>query len=230
MFDGFAHLDLTTDDPLRDISARLDASGGTDALLVETWKGEDFHILDLLRVCRQERFQLAFCFRPGKPLMDLLTDPSVFGIRIRGSELGAAPDVADYIKILKKHLVVHSDQGIGPLADGILRALDERPTLKVYLPHLGWPTVGGKEDPDWNHAILKLAARPTVVIGISAISHFSNDQFPHPDVKRYAQEIMKSFEPHRIIAGSDYPLIDKDRYADYMALARDWIREMYPEW
>jgi hypothetical protein len=228
--DGFVHLDLTAEDPLLDISARLTAAGRARALLVETWKGEDFHLLERLRASREDRFQLAFCFRPGKPMANLWADPSVVAIRVRGSELPSAGDLLDHLVALEKYLLVHSDEGIGPLTDRILELVSERPSLKVYFPHLAWPVVDAREDPDWRSCIIRLAACPTAAIGISAIRHFSREEFPHPDVRRYVEEILLRFQPHRIIAGSDYPLFDQEKYADYMNLAIDWIRERYPEW
>src|SRR5581483_2305764 len=111
----------------------------------------------------------------------------------------------------------------GPLAAELLQLHRRVPGLRLYVPHLGWPSRDGHPDPDWPAAMATLAAIPTVTLGVSAIAHFSTRPYPHDDVREHALRGIASFPACRIVIGSDYPLFDKARYADYLSLARDWV-------
>jgi predicted TIM-barrel fold metal-dependent hydrolase len=84
------------------------------------------------------------------------------------------------------------------------------------------------DDQDWQPAIVKLSRIPGLVIGVSAIAHFSFEPYPHADVEFFASKLSAAFSADSIVAGSDYPLFEKNLYSRYMALAREWIGERGP--
>jgi predicted TIM-barrel fold metal-dependent hydrolase len=102
--------------------------------------------------------------------------------------------------------------------------------MKVYVPHLAWPVRDGKADGDWKTALNEFASMPSLTIGISAIAHFSSQPFPHDDVRDFAIELISQFPAARIAIGSDYPLFEKERYGDYINLARDWVTSIHSNW
>jgi predicted TIM-barrel fold metal-dependent hydrolase len=102
--------------------------------------------------------------------------------------------------------------------------------MKVYVPYLGWPIREGKRDGDWEPALKEFSLMRCLRIGISAIAHFSSQPFPHNDVRELALGVIPHFPASRIAIGSDYPLFEKERYADYHYLTRDWVRSIHPKW
>jgi len=112
---------------------------------------------------------------------------------------------------------------IGALTEGLLRIAATHPGLCVYLPHMGWPRRDGQDDDDWRESIGRLAPLGNWIVGVSALAHFSRLPFPHNDVEPFAAELGATFGPDSLVAASDYPLFEKDKYTDYMKLAASWI-------
>ena len=69
-----------------------------------------------------------------------------------------------------------------------------------------------------------------MVVGISALDHFSQEPFPHKDVEPFAARLIEIFGPESVVVASDYPLIEKNLYAEYMQLAQAWIRRADAQW
>jgi hypothetical protein len=201
---------MDADSPIADIERRMLSANVSNAFLVETWDGRNRRVL-----AEMDKFSVALCYR-RECRGELL---QVTGVRMSTEDIRRDKDFCREIAASGKTLVAHAEAGIGPLCREIVRLGD----IKVYVPHLGWPIRDGKADPDWEPALKEFASMPFVTIGISAIAHFSRQPFPHNDVRDLALRLIPQFPASRIAIGSDYPLFDKDRYADYMCLARDWI-------
>ena len=84
-----------------------------------------------------------------------------------------------------KWLVPHAENGIGPLRKELLALAKRTPGLQIYLPHLGWPRQEKIDDQEWEAAVSELHEIPGMVVGISAIAHFSREPFPHPDIETF---------------------------------------------
>jgi predicted TIM-barrel fold metal-dependent hydrolase len=112
----------------------------------------------------------------------------------------------------------------------LLALANRAPGLKIYLPHLGWPRQDKIDDQEWGAAVSELHAIPGMVVGISALAHFSRQPFPHADVEPFAARLIEIFGPASVVAASDFPLIEKNLYAEYMQLARAWIRRADAQW
>jgi predicted TIM-barrel fold metal-dependent hydrolase len=119
-------------------------------------------------------------------------------------------------------LLPHAESGISSLAKELIGLSEQHPSLKIFLPHLGWPRHNGEDDCDWHNAISSLSRLPNIVVGVSAIAHFSQRPFPHEDIEPFAAHLLGVFGVTALVAASDYPLMEKSRYAEYMQLARDW--------
>jgi predicted TIM-barrel fold metal-dependent hydrolase len=125
-----------------------------------------------------------------------------------------------------KWLLPHAERGIVELAAKLLRVAEEFPALRIYVPHLAWPTGGA----DWLESIRQLSSVPRLMIGVSALSHFSKESFPHEDLRRLIDPLLQLFGPERLVAATGYPQSGKGRYADYIKLSGQWIRSVWPEW
>lgn len=220
MTDAYAHLDMTHADPLADLAERMGNSGIDSVLIVETWDGKNRGLLEGVR-----DQPTALCWRGEEAFPS-----TVYGARVKTSMLGSADALLTQLEEHHQCLLVHGD---GPITSWT-RTLDDiasaRPALAVYVPHLGWPMFESQPNRGWADCLAALAKQKNVFLGVSAIAHFSRESFPHDDVKVPARIAMELFGADRIVAASDYPMFEKSRYGDYMRLAEEWIRDLWPDW
>jgi len=225
MIDAYTHLDMGVDDPLAALEQRMDGAAVDRAFIVETWNKDNRRCLYQLAASHSSRFRVAFCFRPeDEPFSPAMFErETVGGMRVRTADLRTFSPYTAELTRSGKWLIPHSEAGIGVLADELLWLAEACPELRIYLPHMGWPKRDKREDQDWDKSMSALSALPHLVAGVSAIAHFSQEAFPHLDIRRAAMRLREIFAPGRLCAGSDYPLFDTTRYADYMKLADEWI-------
>lgn len=229
MIDAYSHLDMAHADPLRDIAQRMNTAGVANALLVETWDGANRALLEGLRENGPvDRFRIALCYRPenADSLRRWLDRGALTGVRMSTKHIGEAADVCGEIGDAGALLIAHAESGVAALRQAIARMRKRFPQTRIYVPHLGWPAEAG----DWTRAIGEFAAIPSLILGISAIAHFSRRPFPHDDVREWALAAISRMPAARIAIASDYPLFEKDRYSEYMSLARDWVTSIHPGW
>jgi hypothetical protein len=171
------------------------------------------------------RFRLAFCFRSNEAQSanKLLSREMVQALRVKTPDLPHLGEIAAELESTGKWLLPHAESGIRALTDELLQLTDLHPRLAIYLPHMGWPRRDGQDDDDWRESISMLSKLPNLVVGISAIAHFSRDAFPHDDVAIFAAHLLETFGTESLVAASDYPLFEGERYAQYIQLAGDWI-------
>ena len=225
MMDAYAHLDMDAQDPISDLERRMDAAGVQRALVVETWGRDNRACLDSLIVSQPSRFRVALCFRPeeGEREPETLQSNMFCALRVRTGDIPLLGITAERLAANGKWLLSHSEAGIGALAKELTQLAQCHPSLKIFLPHLCWPKHEGEKDGDWYESVSRLSLLPNIVVGVSAIAHFSREPFPHKDVEPFAAHLRKIFGVESLVPASDYPLFEKNRYAEYMQLAADWI-------
>lgn len=232
MMDAYTHLDITCADPIADMQARMAHAGIARALAVETWKGDNLPWLQPIMAGHAPQFRVVLCFRPEQrqPSHEALQNDAVMGLEVRTADMRQAQEMAMSLASFGKWLVPHAENGIGPLRRELLGLGKRTPGLQFYLPHLGWPRQEKIDDQEWEAAVSELHEIPGMVVGISAIAHFSQEPFPHPDIERFAARLMEIFGPESMVAASDYPLFEKNLYTQYMQLAQGWIRRADAGW
>jgi L-fuconolactonase len=223
---------VTAAGPLDDLRSKMAAGGILRALVVETLKGDNREPLEKLRKAREPQFRLAFCYRSESPdsAKRYMTDPGVAAIRVRTAQLEENTAWLADLEASGKYLLIHAESGIAPLVRNARAVVARHPGLRIYVPHLGWPRTDGRDDPRWRDSMRALHAIPNAIVGISSLLTFSRQPFPHPDVRLFARELVQLFGPGRLVAGSDFPYIEKSRYAEYVALSHKWIRDIWPQW
>jgi predicted TIM-barrel fold metal-dependent hydrolase len=232
MTDSYTHIDLTAADPIGDLRAKMTAGGVLRALVVETLKGDNHKQLVTLSKARPSQIRLAFCYRPesADSAKRFMADPEVVALRVRTAQLEENIAWLAELETSGRYLLIHAESGIAALVRNARAVAAAHPRLRIYVPHLGWPRNEKKDDPLWRDSIQALHAIPNAIIGISSLLTFSRQPFPHPDVHGFARELIQLFGPSRLVAGSDFPFIDKPRYAGYVGLAHQWIRNIWPQW
>lgn len=225
MIDAYCHLDMSAAQPIADLERRMDAAGVDRALMVETWGGDNRAYLQQLIASPSTRFRVAFCFRSdeAQSSYELLSIEMVRALRVKTADLQRLRSIASKLESTGKWLLPHAESGIRALTEELLQLADLYPRLPIYLPHMGWPRRDRQDDDDWRESISMLSKLPNLIVGISAIAHFSRNAFPHDDVEPFAAHLLGTFGADSLVTASDYPLFEKDRYAQYMQLASDWI-------
>jgi predicted TIM-barrel fold metal-dependent hydrolase len=232
MTDSYTHIDLTAENPLQDLRSKMTAGGILRALVVETIKGDNRELLDTVRKAREPRFRLAFCYRPesAADAQRFMADPWVVALRVRTAQLEEDTAWVAALEASGKYLLIHAESGIARLVRDARAVAARHPRLRLYVPHLGWPVRDGVVDASWRDSVRALHAIPNAIVGISSLRTFSRQPFPHPDVHTFARELIQLFGPSRVVSGSDFPFIEKPRYAEYVALSHKWIRDIWPQW
>ena len=232
MTDSYTHIDLTAGDPLQDLRSKMSTGGILRALVVETLKGDNRKLLDTVRQAREPRFRLAFCYRPefAADARRYMADPWVAALRVRTAQLEQDIEWLAALEESGRYLLIHAENGIAHLVRNTRAVAARHPRLRLYVPHLGWPTRDGAADAAWRDSVRALHAIPNAIVGISSLLTFSRQPFPHSDVHTFARNLIQLFGPSRVVAGSDFPFIEKSRYADYVALSHKWIRDIWPQW
>ncbi len=232
MIDAYTHLDVTAPDPIADYESLMAMADVGRAVVVETWNGETYALLDTLIKSQSPKFRVVPCFRPvqGIPSLDLLEHSMVAGLRSKTGDLLRLGSWASRLESLGKWLVPHAEQGVGPLAEELVILQSRFPALRIYVPHCAWPRKNKVDDPEWEEAITRLSTLPNIVAGVSAIAEFSTEPFPHNDIKPFVERLREKFGPQSVVAGSDYPLLEKTLYKEYIKLAQQWIQQGDTNW
>jgi len=229
MIDAFVHLEMSAPDPLADLKARMREGGADRALVVETGAGDNRAVLDRILELRDPTLPVIYMYR-GQDLTPLLKHDGFAGIRATSRMLEGNPGWLKALEASGRWLIPHAESGLAVLARQLREIVRERPRLKVCVPHLGWPRRSGRDDPDWPAAAEMLAGLERVVFGVSAMTAFTNEWFPHPSLRRLVEPALRSFGSARLVAATDYPYVDKANYPRYLALARQWIVDIWPGW
>jgi predicted TIM-barrel fold metal-dependent hydrolase len=148
----------------------------------------------------------------------------VAGLRVRTEDLQHLEDNAAFLESTGKWLVTHGEKGIGALTTALISVAQPLPQLRIYVPYLGWPRRDGVRDKDWPQAVAEIRRMHGVLVGISAIAHFSRETFPHHDVASFASQVIDTFPADSVVACSDYPMFETNHYTQYMGLGLQWIR------
>ena len=232
MMDAYTHLDVTAPDPIADFKARMTSAEIDRALVIETWKGDNYSSLRTLIASGLPQFRVVPCFRPEDhlPALDLFDSGMVAGVRAKSADLCRMGNLAGRLESLGKWLVLHAEQGIGPLTCELGELLSSYPGLRVYLPHCGWPRQNKLDDKNWEKSIEELSRLPNVVAGISAIAHFSREAFPHNDIRSFVARLVDAFGADSVLAGSDFPMFEMSLYTDYIKLAQELIKQEDASW
>lgn len=232
MMDAYTHLDMSSPDPVSDFQFRMKSARIDRALAVETWRGDNYTSLEHLIDLPLPHFRVALCFRAeeNSPSPELLARDALVALRVKTKDLPRLGETALQLESQGKWLLAHAERGIAALVNELASVVVRHPQLRVYVPHLAWPRQASADDNDWVDSVAELSRIPGVVVGISAIAHFSREPFPHGDIAAFASQLLQTFTSDSIAVGSDYPLFEKSLYAQYMELALAWVRKSDARW
>lgn len=223
-WDCYAHVGAHRNVAARDLLAEMDRSGIAHAALVPYLNAPAFD--DLLDAAREYPARLrVFCridaaaIRAGQAEADALLERGFIGARVALPAPEPRSDALEPLMLAldrqEKVLLAHAPDGIGPHAEQLCAWTERYPSLRVFVPHLGWPlTADGLPTPGWPDALRALAACPRVYMGLSALYHYSREEPPFADTHALVQTALQCFGPAHCVLAGDYPLtLERCTYA-----------------
>jgi predicted TIM-barrel fold metal-dependent hydrolase len=145
-----------------------------------------------------------------KTLRHWLRKEKLHGVRLPASSLSKRPDVWD---AAAENRGVISVSGLQPRDAGqvyrMKQFLDENPTAKIKIEHLGHPDPTLPPPYPTYLRIMELAEYKNVYLQLSSPYSHSEGAFPYEDMAVFAQIAKKHFGPWRLLWGSCYPPVEK---------------------
>lgn len=93
--------------------------------------------------------------------------------------------------------------------DAVLKLTAAMPELNVVLNHMGNPPVPEKGWEPWAGAIARAAALPNMSVKLSAgLALVIGWNWSTSDIRRYADHVLAQFGPSRVMAGSNWPVVE----------------------
>ncbi len=110
-------------------------------------------------------------------------------------------------------------------APGFEPLIKEFPQIQVVIDHLGRPFQGSPED----HAVvLGWAKLPNTIVKLSSLP--AREQYPHRDVRPVIGDLVKRFNPDRLIYGGGFGAgATGARYRAYRELVRSYLADLSPQ-
>jgi L-fuconolactonase len=85
---------------------------------------------------------------------------------------------------------------------------DRHPDLTIVLDHLGKPDIAAGGQDEWRMDFARLAERSNVVCKLSGLVTEARADWTIADLKRYVDHALSCFGPHRLLWGSDWPVVE----------------------
>lgn len=82
------------------------------------------------------------------------------------------------------------------------------PGLPVVLDHCAKPDIAGGQFDDWARLIGRFAALPNTACKLSGLLNCARPGAGAGDLRRYAEHVLDSFSPRRVMWASDWPPLD----------------------
>jgi L-fuconolactonase len=80
------------------------------------------------------------------------------------------------------------------------------PQLRFVLDHAGKPGIAAGELDPWRRQLTELGSRPNVAVKLSGLVTEAAPGWTTKDLTPYADHLLESFGPGRVMAGSDWPV------------------------
>jgi L-fuconolactonase len=107
---------------------------------------------------------------------------------------------------LRTPVAVFAPDGLWTIA----QVMERHPDLRLIVDHLGLGVYPGCEDPYAGYpALREFAAYEQVLVKISGVVEVSREPYPFADVQEVVAEARETFGAHRLMWGSNYPVVLK---------------------
>jgi L-fuconolactonase len=107
-----------------------------------------------------------------------------------------------------------------------IQAAAELPDLRFILDHGGKPPIAAGETESWHRDIVALAELPNVAVKLSGLLTEAAPDWTVDTIRPYAEHLLASFGPQRIMFGSDWPVCTlRAEYLEVVTLTRELLAD-----
>ncbi len=85
---------------------------------------------------------------------------------------------------------------------------DRHPELRIVVDHGAKPFIRKQKLEPWRADIAAVAARPGIVCKLSGLATEARPDWDTGDLAPYVEHLIAAFGPHRLLWGSDWPVVD----------------------
>jgi L-fuconolactonase len=106
-----------------------------------------------------------------------------------------------------------------------IRFVDRHPNQSFVLDHIAKPSIAAGEIAEWSANIRELALRPNVACKLSGMVTEANwSKWTPASLEPYFQTVLEAFSPERLMAGSDWPVINVAcTYSQWWQVLEGWL-------
>jgi L-fuconolactonase len=143
----------------------------------------------------------------------LAADPRLVGLRpmvqdILDDDWLLRPDLVPAFEAMARHDLVFDALVLPKHLPRLLAVARRHPDLQVVIDHLAKPPIRERRFEPWARDLARLAARPNVVAKLSGLVTEASVDWTGDDLKPYVDHALACFSPHRLLWGSDWPVVD----------------------
>jgi len=143
----------------------------------------------------------------------LAADPLLVGLRpmvqdIPDDDWLLRPDLVPAFEALARHDLVFDALVLPKHLPRLLAVARRHPDLPVVIDHLAKPPIRERRFEPWARDLAALAARPNVVAKLSGLVTEASVDWTGDDLTPYVDHALACFSPHRLLWGSDWPVVD----------------------
>lgn len=142
----------------------------------------------------------------------LAQDPLLVGLRpmvqdIADDDWLLREDLAPAIDAMVAHDLVFDALVLVRHLPRLARLLERHPDLRVVIDHGAKPQIRDGAFALWREALAPVASNPRIVCKFSGLVTEARADWTAADVRPYSEELLALFGPHRLIWGSDWPVV-----------------------
>ncbi|MBL4726224.1 MAG: amidohydrolase family protein [Rhizobiaceae bacterium] len=102
------------------------------------------------------------------------------------------------------------------------------PDLRCIIDHCFKPKIAEGEFQPWADQIADIADNTNTLCKLSGLTTEAAKDWKTKDITPYANHVLKSFGPDRIVFGSDWPVVNlQSDYVEWVKLVETWIADFF---
>jgi L-fuconolactonase len=140
------------------------------------------------------------------------------------------PYLAPQLATMARHNMVFDALALPRHLRRLLQVVDRHPDLQFVLDHCAKPHLKTGDIVDWKRDIAELARRPNIVCKLSGLATEAPEDWQIADLRPAADHVRACFSPHRLLWGSDWPVVNlAGGYAKWFAAAETLLADLSPD-
>lgn len=140
------------------------------------------------------------------------------------------PEVIDGVRLVGSRGLVVDLVLFNRSLPATIKLVDACPQTHFVLDHLGKPSIRDRLREPWEKDFRELALRPNIACKLSGMTtEADHARWTPDDLRPYVETALESFGPHRLLYGSDWPVVNLAGGARrWLATARQLLSGLDP--